>query len=50
MSLDRLDSSKGYSKDNIILCHWWANHIKNKYPHKDFVDKCRRVYLNSLDR
>jgi hypothetical protein len=28
ISLDRIDSTKGYTKDNIIICSWRANHIK----------------------
>ncbi len=27
-SLDRIDSSKGYTKDNIIVCSWRANFLK----------------------
>lgn len=30
-SLDRKDSSKGYTKDNIILCCELCNRAKNKY-------------------
>ena len=26
-SLDRIDSSKGYTKDNIIVCSWRANSL-----------------------
>lgn len=28
-SIDRLDPSKGYTKDNIVICSWRANHLKN---------------------
>lgn len=28
-SLDRIDSSKGYTKDNVVVISWRANRIKN---------------------
>jgi hypothetical protein len=28
-SFDRVDSSKGYVKGNVIVCSWRANRIKN---------------------
>lgn len=28
-SLDRIDNSKGYTKDNIIVCSWRANFLKS---------------------
>jgi len=29
ISIDRVDSSIGYTKDNIVLCRWIVNKIKN---------------------
>jgi hypothetical protein len=28
-SLDRIDSKRGYTKDNVLVVSWRANHIKN---------------------
>ena len=29
LSVDRIDSSKGYTQDNIVLCTWIVNKMKN---------------------
>lgn len=28
-SIDRIDNTKGYTKDNIVICSWRANRLKN---------------------
>lgn len=35
-SIDRLDSSKGYTKDNIIVCSLRANMLKNNGTKEEF--------------
>jgi hypothetical protein len=50
LSLDRIDSSKGYVKENIVLCSWRVNQMKHKYSCEDFIDICKKVYLFSLKR
>lgn len=34
-SLDRIDSTKGYTKDNVWFISWRANEMKNKYSYKE---------------
>ena len=45
-SLDRIDSSKGYSKDNIQWVHKLVNMCKNKYNQEDFICMCKAVSDN----
>ena len=35
-SLDRFDSSKGYTRDNINVISWRANHLKNNGTVQEF--------------
>jgi hypothetical protein len=42
-SLDRLDSSKGYSEDNVVLCSAWTNIMKGTLTVSQFIDMCRSV-------
>ena len=34
-SLDRIDSSKGYTKDNVWVISWRANEMKNRYTYEE---------------
>ena len=43
VSLDRVDSSKGYSPDNVVLCGSMVNKMKNDQTEKDFIDMCMSV-------
>lgn len=36
-SIDRIDNSKGYSKDNIIIISWRANKLKGESSHEERV-------------
>lgn len=38
MSLDRKNSSKGYTKDNVCLCCMTCNFAKSDWPEQVFVD------------
>lgn len=39
-SLDRIDSLKGYTKDNIQWIHVMVNMCKNKYKQENFISMC----------
>jgi hypothetical protein len=45
-SLDRIDSSKGYAKDNIQWVHTMVNMSKNRYNQQKFVEMCIAVARN----
>ena len=47
ISLDRVDSSKGYTQDNIRLCCLIINSIKTNLPLNKFLDCCRLVAANN---
>lgn len=48
VSIDRLDSMKPYTMDNVVLCCEAINIMKNEMSYKDFVDYCRAIVDNSL--
>ena len=45
-SLDRIDSSRGYTPDNIQWVHKMVNMSKNKYDQSEFVRMCKAVANN----
>ena len=49
-SLDRIDSTKGYKKDNVQWVHVMVNMCKNKYDEKKFVEMCCAVVANQTNR
>jgi len=42
-SIDRIDSSKGYTKDNIQFVSCMANYAKNEFSHKDMIRFCKII-------
>lgn len=48
-SLDRIDSTKGYKKDNVRWVHVMVNMCKNKYDEKKFVEMCCAVVANQTN-
>jgi hypothetical protein len=43
VSMDRIDSSKGYTKKNVVLCCFAANSGKNEYSITEYIKICRSV-------
>lgn len=43
-TIDRIDSTKGYIKDNIQLVTWRANTAKNGMDHNEFLQLCFSIY------
>lgn len=50
MSIDRIDSTLGYTKDNIVLCCWQVNDMKNNYSQPEFLSLCKQIYDFSNNR
>jgi len=46
LSIDRVDSKKGYTKENIVLCCDSINTMKNAMPHNVFIDICEKIVLH----
>ena len=42
-SIDRIDSSLGYTKDNIQFVHRTINYMKQQYDQNDFIGWCKKV-------
>jgi hypothetical protein len=43
MSIDRIDSSKGYTKDNIQMITFWANRAKTDLEETRFLDFVKHI-------
>ena len=48
MGVDRIDSSKGYTKENCVPCFFICNRIKNKYSLDVFLDRVEKIYLKHI--
>jgi hypothetical protein len=46
-SLDRIDSSKGYTIDNIQWVHKWVNIMKQDMLDEEFIDWCKLIANNN---
>ena len=46
ISLDRIDSSKGYIEGNVVLCRWIINRMKNDIPHDTFLNIVSEINKN----
>lgn len=47
-SVDRIDSSKGYIKDNIQIVHKDINRLKNDWSEKEFLNLIKKIYDFSI--
>jgi len=43
VSIDRVDSSKGYTKSNIVLCKYKVNVMKNDSSVEELLSFCKKV-------
>lgn len=48
-SIDRIDSLKEYTIDNIQLVHKDVNYMKNKYSQEYFINMCKLIAENNKD-
>jgi len=48
ISIDRIDSDKGYTTDNIQLLYPKINMMKFTYSQDEFIDLCRLVSNNTM--
>lgn len=48
-SLDRIDSSKGYTKDNVQWIHKDINRMKNVYQQDYFIEMCKLISNNHCE-
>lgn len=46
-SIDRIESSKGYTKDNIVLCCLTFNVMKLDFSKTDFIKYCKIIAENN---
>lgn len=50
LSIDRLDSSIGYTKLNIVLCTTISNSMKNSLPIREFYEIIEKIYLKKTSK
>lgn len=48
-SIDRVDSSLGYTKDNCVSSCWTCNMMKMDLPLEMFISQCKKIIKN-LDK
>jgi len=49
MGIDRIDSSKGYTKDNCVSCCSMCNIMKNTYSVSAFLGHIKKIYNYSFN-
>lgn len=48
-SLDRKDSSRGYTKDNVVWCCWGCNCAKSNFTLQDYLAMCEKIVENKTN-
>lgn len=49
VSVDRIDSSKGYIVGNMVLSCWKVNQMKNDQPLDEFISWCEKISKKMLE-
>lgn len=49
LTVDRLNSKKPYSNDNIVLSTWWANCAKGLLSVDEFRQRCKLVAVGGIE-
>lgn len=47
-SVDRIQASKGYTRDNVVLCCDSVNSMKNSMSYETFVELCENIVANKI--
>lgn len=47
--MDRVDSSKGYTIDNVVTCCWNCNKAKSSLSQMDFLNLVENIYNNRIN-
>jgi hypothetical protein len=49
-TLDRIDSSKGYTKDNVIVTCWWWNVMKQDWSNSQVLNILKQINLEEIEK
>lgn len=43
IGIDRIDSLKGYTEDNVVTCCSMCNTMKLNYRKEEFIEHCKKI-------
>lgn len=46
-TIDKIDPTKGYTKDNCLIVCWWYNVTKQRYSDTEVLQLCKQVIAHS---
>ena len=49
-SIDRIDTAKGYTKDNCRVVSWWYNMVRNNYSDEETLELCRTFVKHQSEK